>query len=294
MTQPLWYLRHHDQIHGPFPTPVIVQYLTLGRLTPDSQVSLDAQSWFSIRDSGYFQTALEELDTPRQVQEPGWDEEREKARKRWLDERQMVEPLPENMSEHRAGESAQAAALRQDHQETQALLTEARHLKPATWIALLAGLVLAGIAAVVLWGQPEQPAVIPRLVELPDCAARPAEGVVWRGCDKRDARLANAPLRNGQLNEARLDGADLSGADLSYADLGQASLRGADLSGADLTGANLGRADLSGASLAEANLSYASLRDARLDGARLDGAQLGKATWTDGRVCHQASVSACR
>lgn len=294
MTQPLWYLRHDDQVRGPYPAPVIVQYLTLGRLTPDSQISLDAQSWFSIRDSGYFQTALDELKHARQAQEPGWDKERDKARKRWLDEREAVEPLPEQTPEHRAGEPAQAATLRQDHQETRTLLTEARQLKPAIWVALLAGLVLAGIAAVVFWGQPEEPAVTPRLLGVPDCAAAPAEGVLWRGCDKRDARLANAPLRNAKLNEARLDGANLRGADLSYAELGQASLRGADLSGANLSGANFGRVDLSGASLADATLTYATLRDARLDGTRLDGARLGKATWTDGRVCAEASVGACR
>lgn len=294
MTQPLWYLRQADQLRGPFPAPVITQYLTLGRLTPDSLISLDGQSWFSIRDSGHFQTTLEALTQGNPPEESGWDKEREEARKRWLDERQTIQPLPDSAVEHRAGEPSQAAALRHDHQVTQDLLSQARHLRPAIWVAGIAGLVLAGVAGIVLWGQPEQPPVTPRLLEVPDCAAPPAAGVVWRGCDKRDARLARANLRNGQLHGVRLDGADLRAVDLSYADLGQASLRGADLSGARLVGAGLGQVDLAGASLRDTDLQYASLRDARLDGTRLDGARLDKATWTDGRVCAEASLGACR
>lgn len=294
MTQPLWYLRQNNQVRGPFPAPVIVQYLTLGRLTPDSPVSLDAESWFSIRDSGYFQAALEELEHARRSQEPGWDDEREKARLRWLDERQAVDPPPAQNAEHRASESDQTTTLRRDHLVTQKRLAEARHLGPARWVAALAALVIAAIAGVVLWGQPDQPAVVPRLVGVPDCPAAPAPGVVWRGCDKRHAQLPNADLGNAQLNGVRLDGANLRGARLAYADLGQASLRGADLTGADLSGASLERADLSGASLAGTQLAYANLRQARLDGARLEGARLDKATWTDGRVCAPASVGLCR
>lgn len=294
MTQPLWYLRQDNQVRGPFPAPVIIQYLTLGRLTADSPVSLDAESWFSIRDSGYFQAALEELEHARRSQEPGWDEERDKARLRWLDERQAVDPQPTQSAEHRALEPAQATTLRRDHRQTQQRLDEARHGKSAKWVALLAALVLAVIAGVVLWGQPDQPAVVPRLVGVPDCPAAPAPGVIWRGCDKRNAQLPNADLGNAQLNGVRLDGANLRSARLAYADLDQASLRGADLTGADLSGASLERADLSGASLADTQLAYANLRQARLDGARLEGARLDKAAWTDGRVCAPASVGRCQ
>ncbi|WP_051341215.1 pentapeptide repeat-containing protein [Azospirillum halopraeferens] len=54
---------------------------------------------------------------------------------------------------------------------------------------------------------------------------------------------------------------------------------GADLSGADLRGADLYRADLSGADLSGVQMYYA---------------ELGGATRTDGRICPEGAVGACR
>lgn len=291
MAQSLWYTRRGGKTLGPFPAPVIVQYLTLGRLGPDDEISLDGHAWFGIRESGYFQSTLNELDI--EGGGDGWDREREQARKRWLDERLTAEPLDAQESEQRSGEKAIQAALRHDHQETQTLLETSRSSKPPFWAVVVALLILVGVGALVLLGQSEQPAVAPRLVGIPDCGAPPAQGVTWRGCDLRNGKLAGAELRDGQLQDAWLDGADLKGAQLAYADLGQASLRGADLTGANLTGADLSGADLSGASLENTKLDYATLTRAHLDGARLEGATLDKAVWQDGRICAEGSRGRC-
>lgn len=295
MAQSLWYIRRDGKVRGPYPAPVIVQYLILGRLAPDDEVSLDGNAWFSIRDSGYFQSTLDNLPgrEGRGGGEADWDQERDQARKRWLDERQAADAMPDPVEEHRSGETVQQAALRHDHRETQELLAGARHAKPAFWAALFALLILLVIGLAVLLGQREQPDLKPHLVGVPDCLAPAMDGVVWRGCDKRKAVLRQASLGNAQLRAIRLDSADLRGARLAYADLTQASLRGADLTGADLTGADLTGADLTGANLGMAKLEYATLVRARLDGARLEGAALGKAAWQDGRLCAAGSVGAC-
>lgn len=295
MAQSLWLTRRNGKVRGPYPAPVIVQYLILGRLTPEDEVSLDGHAWFSIRDSGYFRSTLDAL--PGGESQPAaaadWNEERDLARRRWLDERQEVDSLPGTAEEHRSGEPAGQAVLRHDHQETQALVKAARCTKPTFLAALLALLILLAIGWAVLQGQREQPELEPHLLGVPDCQAAPADNVVWRGCDKRNALLGRASLANARMHEVRLDSADLRGARLSYADLTQASLRGADLSGANLTGADLSGADLTGANLGGANLEYATLVRARLDGTRLEGAALGKAAWQDGRVCAVGSVGGC-
>lgn len=292
MTQPLWYVRREDDVRGPYPAPVISQHLMLGRLNPDSQISLDGQSWMTVATSGYFRDTLAQLALPPEAQ--GWESEREKARRRWLDERDRVEPLATEVEEKRAGESAMESALRQDHQDTRHLLADQKR-RPGGRLAVMAALgLLATIGAVVFLAQSDQPLRTPVLARLPDCAAGPSDGVNWSGCDKRNARLTGASLGNGVLARARLDGADLRQARLTYAELAQVSLRGADLTGADLTGADLTGADLTGANLAQAGLSYANLTRALLDGVRLDGAHLDKTTWVDGRTCVAGSLGVCR
>lgn len=72
------------------------------------------------------------------------------------------------------------------------------------------------------------------------------------------------------------------GDEIIRADLSGANLRGQDLRGADLTGAYIAGVDSSG------------IRDSRGVKADLIGADLTGATWTDGRVCAEESVSECK
>ena len=82
---------------------------------------------------------------------------------------------------------------------------------------------------------------------------------------------------------ARLEGAKLSGADLSSVDFTNADLEKADLSNANLTNAKFNGADL----------ESTNLKGAKIQGAIFKGAELEFATWADGRVCGEGSISGC-
>jgi len=102
-------------------------------------------------------------------------------------------------------------------------------------------------------------------------------------CDLHGADLDLADLGGANLSDADLFVANLTGAFLSRANLFEADLTGADLSGANLSGADLFEADLEGAILTAANLT----------GADLERANLSSATWCNGCICADPSISIC-
>ena len=109
------------------------------------------------------------------------------------------------------------------------------------------------------------------------------------GENRRCIFLPNASCPGVQLAGRDLSEIDMRGANLSRANLSGATLTRANLNDANLAGANLSGANLSGATLARARLTGATLTDAKLAGAALVGA-----VWTDGRICAQDSIGACR
>jgi len=108
-----------------------------------------------------------------------------------------------------------------------------------------------------------------------------------------DANLTWADLREANLTRANLTYANLSDAELPEANLTDANLSDADLREAYLPDANLTRAALYWANLRLADLTGADLTDADLTRANLTKADLSGATWTDGRVCADGSISSC-
>lgn len=82
---------------------------------------------------------------------------------------------------------------------------------------------------------------------------------------------------------AKLEGARLSGVDLSNVDFSGADLEQADLSNADLTNAKFHSADLESTNLKGAKIQGAVFKDVKLE----------FATWVDGRVCGEGSISGC-
>jgi Pentapeptide repeats (8 copies) len=297
MAQPLWYVQVRDQTLGPFPAPQIQQYLLLGRLKAEDLISLDGRSWIKVSDSGQFDAVLQGLGRPEPAEADGvadWGQERQQARRRWLDERLDTQPLAPESTEQRGGEPVALAALRHDHAQTQSLAAKAFNRPPAYWIAAAALLVLLGVAAAVWYGQMKQPQPITApLTTVTNCGSVPAPGVDWEGCDKHGVAFPHANLNGAKMSGVRLDAASLRSADLSYVDLSRASLRGADLSGANLTGAELSGADLTGADLSGAVLDYAILRGALIPGVRFSSARLGRAVWVDGRECAPGSLGGC-
>ncbi|EOD41916.1 hypothetical protein EMIHUDRAFT_95110 [Emiliania huxleyi CCMP1516] len=134
------------------------------------------------------------------------------------------------------------------------------------------------------------------------CAALPAFGASYPGCDlrarswdgvnleqarDRPERPPGADLRGASLNSARLDDADLTKADLVGAELTEASLRRADFRMSQLGAAKAEEADFSdavaekalfeGAAAPRAQFARARLAESQFNGARLVGASFAKA-----------------
>lgn len=294
MPQPLWYLRFEGRIVGPYPPSQVREWLRDGSITPQWEISLDERDWLSIEASHQFRNEQSQGAPIAGVETLVWRKERERARQRWLKEEGRVDAA-QSQNADRAERARQA--LERDHARTEELIQKESGRRPSWGLALI-GLLLLIVAGygVWRWQQEDLGASIGKGLHLQtgaDCMASPGDQVLWTGCDKTGARLAEQSLRRARLEGARLDGAILAGADLSDAVLRGASLRNADLSGAVLTGTDLGGADLTGANLSRANMGYAALRGARLEGVRLDGARLGRAIWPDGHACAVDAVGSC-
>lgn len=290
MSQPLWYVRLGARVVGPHPAATLREWLELGDINADTEISLDQSGWISIRESRQFE---DQAPAPAREEAAPWSAERAQARQRWLlDSGEAPKAAPLDPGRERQT----LRALVEDRLHTEALLereleTARSPVKP--WALLLMALAV-GLTAFFIWrGQGEESAIQTRIQAQADCARAAGEGVDWSGCDKRGLRAPRALLRNARLTRINLDGADLTGADLGYATLDAARLRSANLRDATLNGAHLEGADLSGSDLSGADLRYAVLHRARLDGVRLDGARLGKAVWADGHECGEDAVGAC-
>lgn len=289
MTQPLWYVRQHDEVRGPFPAPQLRQSFRLGQLDLRDSVSLDGKAWVSVMESGVLDDTSVKQAVPLANQD--WQQEREKARLRWLND--SIETRSDETLVTDAASDVDRR-LRRHEEETRSLLKAESGRRPAFVVGWASLLVVLVIGAAVWLGQSEEPAIQASLAsKTTNCQSAAAEGVGWAGCVKDEASLRGVVLKNANLAGARFERADLSGADLSYANLEQANLRGANLRGARLQGASLAKADLTGADLGEADLGFAVLEGALLDGANLGGARFSQSTWIDGRVCGEQSAGGC-
>lgn len=289
MTQPLWYVQIHGTVKGPFPSPQIKEMLELGELSPADLVSLDRKQWLSIARSGHFHPGPTPAKPVAAPQDQAWEQERERARERWLREEEATPadiPLP-------ARDDARRSALAHDHDATRHLVEAQANRKPRLILAGFALLAVVGLGVAVWQGEGDD-TIRASFEKVSNCALPPAEGVSWAGCVRTGEILRGARLRNADLSAGIYDSADLTGADLAYANLRRASLRGANLRSVKLAGAALDGADLTGADLTGADLRYATLTGASLAGVRWDGASLGKATWSDGRPCPDSVVGPCR
>ncbi len=273
------YLRHHGRVEGPFPTGQIQQYLVLGRIGLDDEVSEDGEQWRSVR-------AVPEL-IPEVLSAAPDDEEaqdRLRAARRWADERRG-EPAVyggQDRRRHRAPERKAAAP------------GDARPTRQGLVHAVLVLLVAGGLVLLALRYTPSAGR------GGRDCGAAPAPRVDWSQCNLEGRALARADLRNATLDSsrmagARMAGARLAGASLEYAGLSGADLRQADLRQARLKGASLRGANLMGANVSGADFSYADLTGAELGGVRWGSSvRLDHALWADGRECLAGSVGRCR
>lgn len=289
MVQALWYVRASGRVSGPFPAPQVDEALRSGEIAITDELSLDGEQWLPVRESGFFHGKSHVDVTSREDIDPAWRAERDRARQRWADDSKPADSVD---SPTPALDAVRMQSLREDHDATRALLDAEMNRRPKMLIALAAILILILAGGLVWFGQSGETTIKASLGKAADCAAAPASGGSWSGCDKIRLSLAGANLGNMSLSRARFDGSVLAGANLGYSDLSKASLRGANLSGANLMGANLEGADLTGADLTGADLRYATLSKALIEGVRIDGAIMGKTTWVDGNRCD--SPDQCR
>ncbi|MEW5757098.1 MAG: pentapeptide repeat-containing protein [Pseudomonadota bacterium] len=298
-----WYVRSGGEVRGPFPARTVADFLLLGRLTPNDEVSADKSEWSALKDRPNFVLEALRID-PADPQKEG----KLKAAARRADERLLETPFAEthggSPAERRQGTRAAPPHRPLPHEGKR------RSVSTIPILAAIGGLILISLAAYLL--QPEQPIVAG------ECLAPPGPGVNWVNC-----RVVNSDLNHRNLSQAKLQNVDFSGtnltyarvvnSDLSYSMLPGADLRYADFSGsvlkgatlreaqaqaarfdhADLSHAVLEKANLMNASLMGADLRQANLAAANLSGARLTDARLDDAIWVDGTVCAKGSLGKC-
>lgn len=287
MAQP-YYIRHKQQVKGPFPAGQIRQALLVGRYTLRDEVSVDRQEWSPI---------LQHPDLVPDVlmgdpQDPRY-QERLQAARRWADERRPAHgEVVEGETEQRRRPEDYATLEYRDNRES-----VYRRLRNRREIAYVQALGVGAVLLVLLYAGFRYMPSTPQTES--QCSAPAAPAIDWRNCrlaglQAIEARLEQARLDSAILVGSNLFGAHLHQAQLDYADLSVSNLSFADLRGASLKGTNLQQADLSGADLRDANLAFANLKGAVLDGSKLNGAVLDNAIWIDGRVCAPGSTGECK
>ncbi len=294
----LWCMRRDGHVRGPFPQAQISQYILLGRIREDDELSTDRESWTPVRDlPQLIPDIMKHVDTEEARQR--LQEARIRADERRCSERRVGS---ERMRAD-TGERRRDSDRRQDeevetvrHREIRRGVLDAGRVADSGPCGPQCKIVLAIVcvlALVFIVFTPDAPD------DHPDCSAPAAPQVNWNNCkmpglEAEQANLRAAQARNMDLTGARLVGANFIGSDLAYTLLNLADLRHADLSNARMTGAGLRAADLRGTRLAGADLSFADLREARLDGAVLTETRFDNAIWIDGRTCKAGSVGRCQ
>jgi hypothetical protein len=303
--QAVWYVRHGDQVLGPFPERMISRGVLLGRFSRGDQVSLDKAIWLRLSEVAELlpQPAAESVQG--KAKSARWNEERRLAELRWADERGQPDRRQEQADATRAINVAEDARSKRDRRlvkEAPAVVANREaHVPQASPIqgkrTYGSVLTLIGLSAAViagaLWLPPVEPIKVGLGPATPTCQAPPVASINWSGCNRSGAWLPGVVLQSANLSNGRLSNAHLNDSNLSYANLSGADLVNAKLKRARLLGAKLVNAKLNNADLTEADLSYADLRSAVIEGAVLTGAHLDNAIWPDGNTCAAGSLGQC-
>lgn len=249
--QRLWFVKRAQHVRGPFPEPLLARYIVLGRVTDRDHVSLDHHHWHVPGDVPELTAAIRSLlglDAGEDV-DADWQDERFKAKLRWLDDRKSPDPRAnessaqsERWKPHRVqGERRKTPETVEQHtyRESRAefegwlRLQRQRYGKPLLALAALFFVVVL----VVLNYEPVSPVKVGLRIQAGQCELPAGRGIDWSGCDRHGYLLVGADLRGAQLINTNLAGANLSYADLREANLTQANLDHADLTGTKLEGA---------------------------------------------------------
>lgn len=280
----LWYVREKGEITGPFPSRVVTDNLTLGRLTMDDEACLDQSTWLAIRDITVLHPE-QEVDVRTKIT---LDERNGFYRRQSTEDDSEYKQL--RLKDRRAPEAADTIRRRQFHTLLMQKFREQQ--SPILWPLIAVALLLISVVTTAIFS----PTLLP--ISQVDCNAPADIAVNWNNCLKPNVQLASTKMNNAQLRSARLTNsnlisATLTSADLAYADLSFSALNYSQLQNANLVGANLEQADLSNADLSNADLSYANLLNANLEGAILDNVSFDHAIWPNGDMCNVQSIGRC-
>lgn len=80
-------LRRAGETSGPYPRGLLLRHLALGRVAPHDDVSVDGVEWIAIADVPDLAEEGGPTGESTNASDPAWQEERRRARMRWLDER---------------------------------------------------------------------------------------------------------------------------------------------------------------------------------------------------------------
>jgi hypothetical protein len=281
-----WYVRHGEQIHGPFPNQLISRYLILGRMQLDTEVSQDQEHWAPVKEfSALVPEEVINANTPEGHKALMLARIREDERSS-----RAVEAAADSSVERRVDEDQIIKLHRQLRDD---VLTRYRTQPEITRRNVMLVLLVVSVLLLAL--------LFYRPVDTSggaDCSASPQPGINWSACNKQGLNLSGLDMNGAIFESTQLSGADftrgrLDASDFSYANLSQADMQQASLRNASLVGANLRMANLQGAVLTNANLAFAELEGARLEGAVLDNARFDNAIWINGKQCLPGSLGAC-
>jgi len=79
----LWYVSRGGKVTGPYPHAAIVQDLLLGRLDPETRISVDQENWAA---AGSFSELIATTDSSP-AGDAEWAAQRREAARRWADQR---------------------------------------------------------------------------------------------------------------------------------------------------------------------------------------------------------------
>ncbi len=288
------YVRRKKIVKGPYPRSLIRNYLLIGRLRMNDEVSGDKENWFQIKDD---KTLI-----PKEMINVKSKEDKDKLKlaQRRQDERAedrrrkgaILSEKDRRDSDRRIDESEE---LKQYREKRSKLSKQYGRINYSFFSVLIFIGIISGLSYVTYLIVNQIPTKISVAV---NCNAKPRPGINWKNCKLEGIvvvvkDMTGAFLQNTNLRGADLHGSNLSGSDISYANLNAAKLSYTNLSHAILIGAGLRDADLTNADLSNANLSYANLKGAQLGGARMKGINLSRTIWIDGTICKQGSIGTC-
>lgn len=238
-----WYVRHNEQIRGPYLSGEIRHQLVIGSLTLEDLISQDKEQWQSL------------LSVPEVIPPEMRAVEGDRSAKRLLEAR-----------EKQGGGDFQRRSMKGLWGPLSVLVG-----------AAVAAVVIANwLWEPIVIGDPQCEAPPSPGVDWRYCRKNGANlaNSDFTHANMSSVNLQGADLSEGTFESAILSYANLSDADLSYSEMNRANMKGADLQRAKLTYSNLESANLSFANLTGASLGGAKLENARLDNAIwLDGSE---------------------